>query len=107
MAQAIAQEVERVREAGAETETVRPAGLSYPADVFSLSHIAVPFPPSDGLYGWRSDPNDDFGMGLGALAQRGERGVLITSLDVLLRQTCNPFFDYMAQRIAEGLPAKR
>ena len=101
------QEVERVREAGAETETVRPLGLSYPPDVFSLSHIAVPFPPSDGLYGSLPDPDDDFGIQLGAIAPRGERGVLITSLDVLLRQTCNPFFDYMAQRIAEGLPAKR
>lgn len=31
---------ERVTEAGASTATVRPLGLRYPADVFSLSHIA-------------------------------------------------------------------
>lgn len=26
-------------------------GLAYPRDVFSLSHVALPFPMSDGLYG--------------------------------------------------------
>ena len=99
--------VERVVEAGGATETVRPLGLAYPADVYSLSHIALPFPMSDGLYGSRPDPDDDFGIRLGAIAPRGERNVLIASLDSLLRLTSNPFFPYLAERIEEGLPAKR
>ena len=99
--------IERVVEAGAATETVRPLGLAYPADVYSLSHIALPFPMSDGIYGSRPDPNDDFGIRLGAIAPRGERNVLIASLDSLLRLTSNPFFAYLAERIEEGLPAKR
>ena len=28
-----------------------PLGLSWPRDVFSLSHVAIPFPPSDLAYG--------------------------------------------------------
>jgi hypothetical protein len=60
---------------------------------------------SDGLYGSRPDPDDDFGIRLGAIAPRGERNVLIASLDSLLRLTSNPFFAYLAERIEEGLPA--
>jgi alpha-beta hydrolase superfamily lysophospholipase len=34
---------ERVIEAGASSENVRPLGLSFPPGVFSLSHVALPF----------------------------------------------------------------
>jgi alpha-beta hydrolase superfamily lysophospholipase len=97
--------VERVIEAGATVETTRPLDLAYPADVFSLSHVALPFPLDDGLYGMRPDPNDDFGINLGAMATRGERGALIVSLDSLLRMTSNPFFPYLLERIDEGIGA--
>ena len=66
--------VERTTEAGATTEAVRPLDLTYPLGVFSLSHVALPFPLEDGLYGLRPDPKDDFGIQLGAVAARGERG---------------------------------
>ena len=40
--------VERVIEAGARRRAVRaPLGLAYPRDVFSLSHVALPFPLDD------------------------------------------------------------
>ena len=58
---------------------------------------------SDGLYGLTPDPADDFGINLGALAPRGERNVLIASLDALLRVASNPFFPYMISRIEEGI----
>jgi alpha-beta hydrolase superfamily lysophospholipase len=100
--------MERVIEAGAETEQVRPLGLTWPLGVFSLSHVAVPFPPSDGLYGFAPDPSEDFGIALGTLAARGEVGALIVSLDTLLRMSSNPFFPYMLERIEAGLgPATR
>jgi hypothetical protein len=63
------QEVEEcVVEAGADAEHERLLGLAYPLGVFSLSHVALPFPPSDGLYGSDPDPADDFGITLGTIA---------------------------------------
>jgi alpha-beta hydrolase superfamily lysophospholipase len=42
--------VERVTEAGAVEEQSRALGLAYPPGVYSLSHVALPFPLSDSLY---------------------------------------------------------
>ena len=100
-----AEVVERVIEAGAVTEQTRALGLSYPIDVFSLSHVALPFPLSDSLYGMEPDPAEHFGINLGAFAARGERGALIVSLDSLLRMSSNPFFPYLIGRIEEGIGA--
>ena len=96
--------VERVTEAGATVELVRALGLSYPPDIFSLSHVAIPFPPTDGLYGFAPDPADNFGIELGAMASRGEVGVLIVNLDLLLRISSNPFFSYLIERVDEVIP---
>lgn len=98
--------VERVVEAGTTAEQTRPLGIEYPKGVFSLSHVALPFPLSDSLYGLTPDLSENFGVHLGSLAPRGERGTLIVSLDALLRMSSNPFFSYMARRIEERLPAK-
>ena len=57
---------------------------------------------SDSLYGLTPDSAEDFGIHL-ALATRGERNVLIASLDFLLRASSNPFFPYMIERIDEGI----
>ena len=100
------QVVERVTEAGAVTEKTRLLDLEFPAEVFSLSHLALPFPVTDSLYGIRPDMSEDFGVNLGSLAVRGERGALIVSLDSLTRLSSNPFFPYMADRIIEVIPAK-
>ncbi|WP_332697859.1 alpha/beta hydrolase [Bosea sp. (in: a-proteobacteria)] len=97
--------VERVTEAGAATESVRDLGLSYPFDVFSLSHVALPFPVTDSLYGLKPDPTEDFGIKLGSVAARGERGTLIVNLDSLLRMSSNPFFPYLIDRVDEPLRA--
>lgn len=95
--------VERVTEAGSTEETVRELGLVYPFDVFSLSHVALPFPVTDGLYGISPDPTEDFGVQLGTIAARGERGTLIVSQDALLRMASNPFFPYLLDRVDEPL----
>ena len=65
--------------------------------------MALPFPVTDSLYGIRPDPEDEFGVSLGALATRGERGILIVSVDALLRMASNPFFPYMIERIDETI----
>lgn len=99
--------VERVIEAGDTAERTQPLRLQYPKGVFSLSHVALPFPLSDSLYGLTPDLSEDFGVHLGSLAPRGERGTLIVSLDALLRMSSNPFFSYMTQRIEEHLPERQ
>jgi alpha-beta hydrolase superfamily lysophospholipase len=98
-----AEVVERVTEAGASAERERALGLFYPIDVYSLSHVALPFPPGDALYGSNPDPKENFGIQLGALAARGERGALIVNLDSLLRMSSNPFFPYMIGRIDDAI----
>jgi alpha-beta hydrolase superfamily lysophospholipase len=97
------EEVERTIEAGETNEHDRALGVYYPAGLYSLSHVALPFPMSDSLYGLTPDPNESFGINLGALAPRGERNVLIASLDSLLRASSNPFFPYMIERIDEDI----
>ena len=94
---------ERVTEAGSTTEQVRPLGLTYPTEVFSLSHLALSFPMNDSLYGMTPDSPPEFGIHLGAMATRGERGILIVSLDSLSRMSSNPFFPYVLERIEEGM----
>ena len=93
---------ERILEAGATTERSRPLGLRYPPSVYSLSHVALPFPVSDSLYGMQPE-GEDYGVNLGAIALRGERGLLIVSMDSLVRVSSNPFFPYMLGRIEEGI----
>jgi alpha-beta hydrolase superfamily lysophospholipase len=97
------EEVERSIAAGGVAEIDRPLGVAYPDGLFSLSHVALPFPMSDSLYGLTPDPTEDFGIHLGSLAPRGERNVLIASLDSLLRASSNPFFPYMIERIDDGI----
>jgi alpha-beta hydrolase superfamily lysophospholipase len=84
---------------GATTATDEPLGIPYRRDFFSLGHVALPFPLSDGLYGANPDPVDDQGVALGALATRGENGVLGISPAALSRVSSNPFLPWMLGRI--------
>ena len=99
--------VEHVTEAGTTATRSRALGFAYPVGVYSLSHIALPFPTSDALYGTDPDPTEHFGVSLGALALRGERGTLIVSQDFLTRMSSNPFFPYLLQRVEEGMDGER
>ncbi|MDF0606503.1 alpha/beta hydrolase [Neisseriaceae bacterium TC5R-5] len=101
--------VERSIIPGTTLEVIRPLALSYPANIFSLSHIALPFPMDDPLYGVEPDPKtkDEFGVSLGTLTARGERGALILNMDTLSRISSNPFFPYMLQRISEYSKAEK
>ena len=94
--------VERVTEAGSTSEVTRDLGLSYPRLVFSLSHLALTFPMNDSLYGLEPDNPEEYGVNLGGLSTRGERGLLVVSLDSLSRMSANPFFPYLIERVAEG-----
>jgi len=89
----------RSRAAGTGQMSERPLGLTWPRDIFSLSHVAVPFPRTDPVYG--IDPKPRKLYSLGALAPRGERGVLALPVESLMRMNCNPFFPYMEARVVE------
>src|SRR6516164_2607752 len=71
--------VERSIAPGGLEAEIRPLSLSYPPEIFSLSHVAIPFPIDDPLYGIQPDPDtkSEYGYNLGTLAVRGERGALI------------------------------
>ncbi len=85
--------------AGQTAETTELLGIEYPADIFSLSHVALPFPVTDSLYGRYPNPRNQYGISLGAFAARGERSVLVVGMDSLMRLSSNPFFPYMLKRI--------
>lgn len=73
---------------------------TWPADVVSLSHIALPFPVDDPLYG-RYRPDDGNRLYMGSVSLRGERGILRIPDNWFTRQRYNPFYDYMEKRILE------
>ncbi|MEX1246339.1 MAG: alpha/beta fold hydrolase [Thermoanaerobaculia bacterium] len=79
--------------------TRTPLGLSWPPEIFSLSHVAVPFRPDDPLFGIRPDLSVNYGARLGTLAPRGERDVLTVSASQFMRLNCNPFFPYLEARV--------
>jgi alpha-beta hydrolase superfamily lysophospholipase len=76
-----------------------PLGLAWPDQLFSLSHLAVPFAPNDPLFGIEPDMSVDYGWRLGQLAPRGEKGVLQVPIDQFMRLNCNPFFPYQMERM--------
>ncbi|MGF6574270.1 Lysophospholipase, alpha-beta hydrolase superfamily [Paraburkholderia fungorum] len=95
--------VERSVDAGEVDVRVKPLDIDYPQDIFSLSHVAIPFPVTDALYGIAPNDEENFNENLGTLAPRGERGTLILTLDSMFRIASNPFFPYLLQRIDEGI----
>jgi alpha-beta hydrolase superfamily lysophospholipase len=81
-------------------QTQRLLDLEWPTTVFSLSHVALPFPPDDPLYGYAA-PEDLHHVQLGRVEVRGEIGVLGVPGWMLTRQRSNPFHPYVLTRIEE------
>ena len=84
----------------AEIQEVEPLGLAWPPSVLSLSHVALPIPPDDPLYGQRPPDNEDL-LFLGQMAVLGERGMFLLSSDWLLRIRHNPFYAYLETAVVE------
>jgi len=93
----------RVVEAGQTAVSHASLGLAWPADVYSLTHVAVPFKVDDPLYGIDAPPAPNGLLALGRLSPRGEKGVLTIGSDVLMRLSSNPFFPFVAERIGQWL----
>jgi len=90
--------------AGSEAFENVETSLEWPLGTFSLSHIAIPFPAIDPLYGdGKSATASDGRVVLGAIAPRGELGVLSLSPAYFLRTRYNPFFAAQARYMNDWL----
>ncbi|HCL6057662.1 TPA: alpha/beta fold hydrolase [Citrobacter amalonaticus] len=85
--------------AGTRDVQVQPLQEAWPQEMYSLSHVAVPFPMTDSLYGLKPYVLNRYGLSIGTIALRGETSTLLVGLDTLMRVTSNPFFPYMKERI--------
>jgi alpha-beta hydrolase superfamily lysophospholipase len=91
--------VARTRPAGRDDVEEAPLGSAWPPGMFSLSHVALPFPPDDRIYGAR--PARGTGkdtITLGSITPLGERGILQIPDGFFLRLRYDPFFPYLAER---------
>lgn len=91
--------VARTKPPGSGESIDRPLDLEWPAEVYSMSHTAVPFPIDDPVYG-QSPGEESF---IGNLPLRGEKQVLRIPSGSLLRLRHNPFHPYMVERINEAI----
>lgn len=85
------------RVAGSATTGRQPLDLVWPPQVYSMTHVAVPFPEDDPIYGATAQPP----LALANISPRGERGVLRVSVEQFMRLRHNPFFPYMTDRIED------
>ena len=74
--------------------------MRWPENLYSLSHVALPFPMDDSLYGMFHS-NDSSRIQLGNMDLRGERGVLKIPAADMLRLRWNPFYPFMERRLLE------
>jgi alpha-beta hydrolase superfamily lysophospholipase len=79
----------------------------WPDQVFSLSHMAIPFALDDPIYGLKAPPAADGLISLGAMAVRGEKGIFAVSSADQLRMKSNPFFGLVKSRILETIDSDR
>jgi len=77
---------------GSGIPTVEPLDLAWPADVVSLGHVALPFPPDDPVYGFLPGSGRGGVPSIGSRLLRGEAGALTISLGSLTRLRSNPFW---------------
>jgi alpha-beta hydrolase superfamily lysophospholipase len=91
------QVVVHTRKPGQTDITKTDINLSWPGDIFSLGHIALPFPMEDPLYGGNKQKSAH-GLQLGNFAVRGEKGMLQVPASAMLRIHWNPFYPYLEQR---------
>jgi len=78
--------------------------LQWPAGVFSLGHVALPFPPDDPVYGIAPQSGGPLPFSYGTIAVRGESGAIVVPLGAFARLRSNPFFDVIREKIIETLP---
>ena len=81
-----------------------PLAMAWPSEVYSLAHVAIPFPPDDPVYGGKTNSRTKYrGLPLGRLQPRGETGLLTVSVGQLMRLRHNPFFGYIKERLVDEI----
>ena len=96
--------IARTRPAGAISTYDDDIELAWPGGLFSLSHVAIPFPPDDPVYGGvPRTGTGEAGIALGSIFIRGERNLLQIPDNYFLRLRYNPFFDYLSTRVTAFL----
>ena len=91
--------IEKTRETDTSLQ-IKTHNLQWPTDLYSLSHVALPFPVTDPLYG--AEPEGK-GLHIGLVSPRGEVGILSVPARNLLRLRYNPFYPYLQQRVLSFL----
>jgi hypothetical protein len=93
------------------TRSDRETALAWPADVVSLGHVALPFPPDDPIYGFLPGSGREGIPSIGSWLLRGENGAITVSLGSLTRLRSNPFWslidDDVTAMVAADLAAKK
>jgi hypothetical protein len=95
----------RTRPAFSDVASELALGLAWPRSVYSLAHVAIPFPEDDPVYGALDGEPAPDAVYLGAMAPRGEVNVLTVPASQFLRLRHNPFHDYMLERVGAALAA--
>jgi alpha-beta hydrolase superfamily lysophospholipase len=72
--------------------------FSWPQGIYSLSHVALPFPPDDPIYG-DLPLQGSAHIRLGKFEIRGEKGVFVIPETNLIRLRYNPFYPLMKESI--------
>jgi len=94
-----------VRLTPAGAESVRDAGLDWPANLVSLGHVAMPFQPNDPVYGFLPGSGRDGLPSIGSWLLRGENGAITISLGTLTRLRSNPFWSLIDRDVGELVTA--
>ena len=97
----------RTTEPGQSVSVDTRLAYDWPDQVFSLSHMAIPFPLDDPIYGLKAPPAADGLISLGAMAVRGEKGIFAVASSDQLRMKSNPFFGLVKSRILDNIDSDR
>ncbi len=90
----------QTRDGNALQETL--TDMSWPAGVVSLSHLAVPIPPEDAIYGTK-EATAASGLPLGTLSARTEPSALLIANSLFFRCRNNPFYHFMEDYVVAWL----
>lgn len=77
--------------------SVEATEMAWPHHIYSLSHVALPFPPNDSLYGVTQENNHT--LKIGQLESKGEKGLLNIPASDMLRLRYNPFYQNMQNKM--------
>lgn len=78
-------------------------GMKWPANFYSLSHVALPFPPTDEVYGFQPASGQEPYPQIGLAQMVGENGALVFPPSLYTRARSNPFFGYIQRRVLDSI----